>query len=214
MIRHRVEQRTEEWHGLRYGKIGGTGSKGLHVKSSTLLYRLAACRMEPFEHEEVFAGKAAERGVDMEPLALEQAERYIGKKFNDYGWLESEECSLIGYSPDGLTASGTDGIELKCPSASVHFQYCYEDVVPVDYVHQIIHAFAVNKKLKRMYFVSYRPESKVPLFVKAVKRTDDINIGTAARPKIEEVGVVADMKLKLAKELEKQIKLSINQVTF
>lgn len=214
MIRHNVEQRTEEWHELRYGKIGGTGSKGLHVSSDTLLYELASCRLEPFEYEENYPTAAMQRGIDLEPLAFEQASRYIGKKFIEYGWIETEECSIIGYSPDGLTIRGADGLELKCPSAKVHLKYLTEDIIPIEYTHQIAHAFTVNKKLQRMYFASFRPECEIPLFVKMVSRTDEMNMGTAARPKMQVVNDVAIEKLALAQELEKQIVTVINKVKF
>lgn len=214
MIRHKVEQRTEEWYALRYGKIGGTGSKGLHVNSNTLLYELASCQLEPFEYEESYVSSDMQRGIDLEPMAFEQACRYTGKNFKEYGWIESEECGIIGYSPDGLTVRGADGLEIKCPSAKVHTKYLFEDILPLEYTHQVIHAFAVNKQLKRMHFISYRPEAKVPIFCKVVHRLDTINVGTEKRPVYEVVDHVAREKVKLAQKLEKQIQTLIETVTF
>ena len=209
-----MEQRTEEWFAMRYGKIGGTASKSLHIPSATLLYELAACRMEVFEYEESYPTSAMQRGIDLEPMAFEQASRYLGKKFLDFGWIESSDTPLIGYSPDGLTITGKDGLELKCPSAKVHMKYLAEGVIPLDYVHQIVHAFAVNEKLERMHFASFRPECEVQLFVITVCREDEINMGTEKRIKMQVIGEVAKEKVTLATSLDEEIKQLVNTIKF
>lgn len=209
-----VEQRTEEWHRLRYGKIGGTGSKSLHVKGKTQLYELVACRMEEFALEESGTGKAAQDGIDKEPEAFAAAIRYTKLKFKEYGWLESEEIPLLGYSPDGLTKNYKDGLEIKSPTAKVHIKYLDLDQIPPEYTDQIAHAFTVNNKLERMHFMSFRPECLVPLFVKTVTRKDELNFGTEARPKNQTISEMVTLKKELAKELEKEIVQTITKISF
>lgn len=209
-----VEQRTEEWHRLRYGKIGGTGSKSLHVKGKTQLYELVACRMEEFKLEESGTGKAAQDGIDKEPEAFKAACRYAKKKFLEVGWIESEEYPLLGYSPDGITKNLKDGLEIKSPTAKVHVKYQDLDEVPPEYTDQIAHAFTVNDKLERMHFMSFRPESKVPLFMKVVNRKSELNFGTEARPKMDTIDSMVKLKKELTKELETQITETITKISF
>ena len=49
MIKHNeLEQGSQEWHEIKWGKIGGTLSKGLFVKSDTLLIDILSQRLEDF----------------------------------------------------------------------------------------------------------------------------------------------------------------------
>ena len=70
-----VEQGSLDWHLLRHGKIGGTASSGLFVKSDTLFYDLLAEKTERFDTdliEEGFQSDAMMRGTELEPEARKQ----------------------------------------------------------------------------------------------------------------------------------------------
>ena len=69
MIRfNEIEQRSQEWHELKWAKIGGTLSKGLFVKSDTLFIDILSQRMEDFEPTDSYTSDAMERGNELEPF--------------------------------------------------------------------------------------------------------------------------------------------------
>ena len=210
-----VEQGTIEWLECRYGKIGGTLSKGLTVKSDTLMLHLIAEMLEDFEPEDTYVSSDMQRGNDLEPFARIEAEKYIGIKFIQHGWLQSEECELIGISPDGLSECETVAIEIKCPSAKKHIETVINNEIPSDNIDQCIHYFTVNPKLEKLYFISYRPENKIrPLFVKLATRETIVNIGTKAKQVNVSIDDTSKDRLKSAIELQEQIVEKIESLTF
>ncbi len=211
-----VEQGSLEWHLLRHGKIGGTASAGLFVKSDTLFYDLLAEQTEAFDTElieESFQSDAMFRGTLLEPEARKQLELYTGLKFLEAGWIQNE-INILGISPDGITANLTAQCEIKCPQAKKHLKTCIENEIPLDNINQCIHAFAVNNKLESLFFMSYRPESIKPIFVKELKRVDNVNICTKARPIMKSVEDCVAIIHSEARILEAQLKETINNLNF
>src|SRR5690554_3830321 len=156
-----IEQGSNEWFMLRHGKIGGTRSKQLLVNSDTLLIELIAETVEPFDEDsEDFISDEMQRGMDLEPEARLQLEKYSGLKFNEVGWIQSE-IELIGISPDGLTDCETIACEIKCPGAKKHVKTCLDNEIPLDNLGQCVHYFTVNPKLVKLLFMSYRPEFEI-----------------------------------------------------
>ena len=70
MIRYDdIIQQSAEWLEIKYGKIGGSTSKGLRVKTDTLMLKLLACRCEDFELEEDgYQSSDMQRGNELEPV--------------------------------------------------------------------------------------------------------------------------------------------------
>lgn len=209
-----IEQGSLEWHQIRYGKVGGSTSKQLHVKSDTLLNELVSCRLEPFnpDNAEGFQNAAMQRGSELEPEARLALETATGLKFEEFGWLEMDGCQLMGISPDGLTSDMKIGCELKCPSRAVHTRYVREGVLPSDYIDQVVQFFAVNEKLEYVWFASFRPESDIPLFKVRVGKGDEINVGTKSKPVIKTVGLHALDKRIIGFKLQGQIVAEVERV--
>lgn len=209
---YEIEQGTEEWHAIRYGKIGGTLSKGLFVKSDTLLIELLSEKAEEFELEfDPFISNDMQRGNDLEPIARKQLEQYTGIEFIKSGWLQCEENELLGISPDGISKCETISCEIKCPASKKHLSTILSNDIPNDNIHQCLHYFTVNPKLERHFFCSYRPENIFkPLFVKELNRESLINLGTNAKPVIKSVNewveIAKSEALKIYQELEEKIK--------
>ena len=44
-----IEQGSSDWFSIKWGKVGGTASSGLFVKSDTLFYNLLAEQTESFD---------------------------------------------------------------------------------------------------------------------------------------------------------------------
>lgn len=212
MIAHDVQQRSEEWFRLRYGKIGGTASKRLHTKGDDLMLELLACLCEEWEEEDTYASAAMQRGIDLEPFGIAEASAKLGVEFREWGWIESEHCPLLGLSPDGVTEDWTTAIELKCPGAKAHTKYCLEGGVPVEYVHQVCHYFTVIPQLERLWFGSYRWEHITPLYLFEVTPNTMLNFGTEARPLLRPVGEVALQKIELGLVLQARINESFNKI--
>lgn len=214
MIYYDIEQRSEEWHALRVCKIGGSTSSQLHVKSDTLLEQLLAEMCEPYYHEDSYISDAMQRGIDLEPYGVQAASEYTGVKFNQCGWIQSDECELMGISPDAISEDETEIIELKCPSAKVHISYIRGGIVPLDHIDQVVQAFAVHPKLKKVHFASFRPECVKPLFVKTVSREDLVNVGTKAKPVMSTIADYATVKMELAKQLKERLRKEYEAISF
>jgi len=211
-----IEQNSSEWFEIRHGKIGGTRAKELFVKSDTLFYKLLAETIEPFDEdsEDGFQSEAMERGNYLEPQARIEAEKYIGVEFLECGWIQSDN-ELMGISPDGITADFTIQIEVKCPGAIAHLKMCVSDAIPIEYINQCVHAFTVNDKLEKLYFISYRPECTIkPLFVKELTRDSLVNNGTIAKHVMVLISDLVRVSYREAEFLQEQIKETINKLKF
>lgn len=214
MIAHAIPQRSEEWFRLRYGKVGGTASKRLHVKGDDLMLELLACLCEEWETEDTYISSAMQRGIDLEPFGIAAASQKLGLEFREWGWLESEKCTLLGLSPDGVTEDWSTAIELKCPGAKAHTKYILEGGVPFEYVHQVTHYFTVIPQLQRLWFGSYRWEHVTPLYLFEVTRDTELNFGTEAKPVPRQVGEVAAEKIELGRQLQARINENFNKILF
>jgi hypothetical protein len=203
-----IVQGTEEWHKERYAKIGGSTSKGLFVDSETLMDSLLAEHLEEYDSdsEDGYSTADMQRGVELEPMARLKLEEYTGFKFLECGWMQSEVCSLLGISPDGISEDLTMSCEIKCPAKKKHTQTIRSKQIPADNIHQCLHYFTVNPKLETHYFVSFRPESKYPLFVKSITRNSVIDLGTKAKPQEKTVSEWVKIALANATLLEQKIK--------
>lgn len=202
-------QRTEEWYQMKWGKVGGTLSKGLHVKSDTLLIDILSQRLEEYDLEESysnsFSSDAMLRGQDLEPFAREYLSNYTGLQFLESGWLQSEENELLGLSPDGITEDETVSCEIKCFARKKHIEVLLENDIPIDNINQCLQYFVVNPKLERHYYIAFRSES-VKHFIKELTLDSEINLGTKSKPNLKTVREWRDITLSLADELLTQVK--------
>ena len=207
MIVHKeILQRSIEWHELKHAKIGGTLAKGLFVKSDTLMLDILSQMLEDYEAEDNYISADMQRGIDLEPFALEALSKEIFVEFQQVGFLQNTAIPLLGISPDGITEDETIMCEIKCPGAKKHTETILADEIPNDNIHQVLHAFTVNPKLEQMYFVSYRWENKIkPLWYKMLTKDSEINLGTKAKPVIKTVAEWVEIARENAEDLNKQI---------
>jgi hypothetical protein len=208
-----IIQGSEEWHEIRWAKIGGTSSEGLHKKSETLLIKILSERLEEFEPEEGFQNDAMQRGQDLETFAREFLEGYTGLKFIETGWIQSEENELLGMSPDGITEDLKSGCEIKCPSRKEHTNTLIENAIPLKHIAQILQAFIVNPDLESWWFISFRPESPKH-FIECVTLDSEVNMGTKARPQIKTIREWREITIELADKLLKDIQEKEQQLFF
>lgn len=208
-----IAQGTEEWFRIKYGKVGGSTSKGLFTPTDTLLMELLAEATEPFQMEEDnYVSGDMQRGIELETLHRREIEKYTGIAFNVPGWLQSDECAIIGVSPDGISEDLTVSWEGKSPAAKRHISTVYCKDIPADNIHQSLHYFTVNRKLEKHYFSSFRPESNHPLFVKLITRDNLIDLGTKAKPNVKRVDEWVKIALFNALELEANLSIALKQL--
>jgi len=191
MIAHyEIEQHSEEWHQIRYGKVGGTLSKGLFVKSDTLLEDVLSELCEEFDLQENYQSYDMVRGSELEPEARKALNAYLGIELKEVGWLQCEENEYIGISPDGISEDETISAEIKCFAKKKHLSAVRANEIPSDNIHQCLHYFTVNPKLEKHYFCSYRPENIYkPMFVKELTRQSLIDIGLKKKVEVKQYGV-------------------------
>lgn len=207
-----IIQGSLSWYELRYGKIGGSTSKGLFVDSDTLLNELISARLEPFEmDDDSYESPAMQRGNELEPMARRAMSQYVGVEFKECGWIQSD-VGLIGISPDGISECGKVSIEIKCPGRKKHTETLRGGVIPLEHCHQIVHSFTANKSLDRLYFCSYRPESQYGMLVKEIDRSTMINLGTRAKPVVKPVNEWADIARSKAIDMETFIGVELERL--
>lgn len=215
-IHWNLVQGTEEWESVRYGKVGGSLSKGLFVKSDTLFIQLLSEMTENYQPDyDTFETAAMVRGHELEPQARRELSEYTCVEFLEAGYFECEENPLLGISPDGISEDLTIGCELKCLGAKKHTEVMLTKGIHLDYLHQCIHYFTVNPDLLKLYFAAYRPEHKYkPLVVREITLESFVNIGTTSKPVMVTVRIAVEMAKESAKELHKDLIDAIENMKF
>lgn len=234
MVRYdEIKQQSLEWFEIKYRKIGGTLSKGLFVNSDTLFIDLLSQHIEEFEPTDGFSNEHMERGNDLEPFALEYISTYTGINFGVTGWLQSEDCDILGISPDGISDCEKYATEIKCLSRKEHTSILFNNETPKEKIPQIVHYFTVNPKLEKLWFIAYRPESIKP-FIECFtlesavdmgwKKKIEVEVigakGTPIKPKIESVTDYRTIEewskiaISEAKKIEVKIVETINKLNF
>ncbi len=172
MKKHNIDQRTDEWHQLRKGKITGTTLKsilGTPKARQEALYEIVAERLTVGIDDEE---NAMERGNRLEPDAIAIFELETGKEVERTGFCEDDSNPMIANSPDGLIGED-EAIEIKCPGGKNYVKMWLTNEVPDEYFWQVIQYFVVNEKLEKLYFVGYNPDIPVhPMHIIEVKRED------------------------------------------
>ena len=215
IARYDIEQHSEEWHKERYGKVGGTLSKGLFVKSDTLLEEVLSELCEEFDLQENYQSYDMIRGSELEPEGRKSLSEYLGIELKEVGWLQCEENEYLGISPDGITECETISAEIKCPNSKKHLSTIRLNEIPSDNIHQCLHYFTVNPKLEKHYFLSFRPENIYkPMFVKELTRDSLVNLGTKAKPILKTISEWVEIAKLEALELKKQIEIELNKLKF
>jgi putative phage-type endonuclease len=174
---HNVEQRTPEWHQLRKGSIGGTGTKGIFAKNNLPLLDEVIANKHASVIDEVFVNQAMQRGIDLEPIAKANFESYERIKVDEVGMITNEDLKGFHISPDGVIMDNgiiTKAIEIKCPSTKKHVEYIRTGKVPSEYKYQIMHYFAMIDTLKSIYFISFDDRFEpMPLHYIEVDRNEE-----------------------------------------
>lgn len=130
MTIHTIQQRTPEWFDLRLkypltaseAQAIGTGGAGLE----TLVWEKMAERYSK-QLKATYESEDIDRGVELEPLALQIYELSTGKSVKEVGFVTNPSISEVGgVSPDGWLADENGLIEIKCFQDKKHFKMMIE----------------------------------------------------------------------------------------
>ena len=171
MIIHNCDQGSHEWHQIRIGKITGTRLKKMLAKDNlSLLDELIAEEETGLTDDDDFVSEEMQRGIDLEPLAIQEYSNITGHEVDHPCLIQSSEWPILMMSPDGYI--GTNGaVEIKCPKTKNHIKYIRQGKIPNEYKEQIWAYFMVNPELQWLDFVSYDPRlTKKPIWILHITR--------------------------------------------
>ena len=107
--------------------------------------------------EETYQSAAMTRGIELEPEARETYEFITDTQVEQVGLIYKDERKRCACSPDGLIPGG--GLELKCPSVSIHMEYLHKGKMPSTYYQQVMGSLYITG-LEYWDFMSYYPKIK------------------------------------------------------
>ena len=155
------EQGSPEWLASRLGRpsasnfgrlITGSGKPSSSAESyiNEMIAERLTGRSKPF-----YTNEHMERGNELEPEAREAYEFITDTEVVETGFI-LHDSGEFGCSPDGLV--GEDGgLEIKCPSDSVHVSYLRAGKVPAKYYQQVQGCMWITGR-EWWDFMSYHPE--------------------------------------------------------
>lgn len=166
-----LEQRSEEWHKVRAGKLTASSFHTLLGNSETkktLLLKITAERITGKCIEDNYSNEDIERGIELEDDARNN---YQEKTFNlveEVGFAELDE--YVGCSPDGLV--GNEGmIEIKCPRETTFLSQVLSGRIKPEYITQMqFNLYVLNRQW--CDYVMY--SETLGLFIKRVERDEKL----------------------------------------
>jgi putative phage-type endonuclease len=187
-----MEQRTEEWHLARLGKVTasrvgdvlakiktGESASRKNYKMELVVQRLTG------QPQESFTNAAMEWGTATEPQARMAYEAHTGLFVEEKGFIDHPTIEGFGCSPDGVIGETlhskhnsitpmTGLIEIKCPNTATHIETVLENKAPSKYIPQMQCQMAVTGA-KWCDFVSFDPRvpEDLQLLVVRVERDQE-----------------------------------------
>lgn len=187
MIIEDLEQQTPEWLAMRVGMVTASRVADVIAKRKRqpkdgepaeplacrkdYLWEIVVERLTG-RSSETYVSPSMEWGIEQEPSARAAYEMATDCMVEPIGFAIHPANKWFGASPDGLV--GEDGIlEIKCPNSGTHLQYIINQVVPSEYVPQMLAEMACTERLWGD-FVSFDPRmpKKMQLFVQRLRRDD------------------------------------------
>jgi len=179
MIIKRFKQGSDEWIAGRVGRVTMSHAKELLTGGSGVTrhnYLLDVCseRLTGRPVERVSTWDM-ERGILLEPFALEAYELQTEIEIDTIGFAYLDEGEKISASPDGLTGSGGNGgVEIKCPRPKAHMRYLDSATAMKQYMGQVQGNMWIFGA-EYWDFVSFCPEfAACPLHIQRIERDDDM----------------------------------------
>lgn len=170
---HNIEQGTDEWHKLRYGRLTASDFHTFMGSSSTrtnLIWKKAAERLTQVASDSCrFSNVHTDRGHENEPVAREMYEIISTNDVQEVGFVTGHNA--IGCSPDGIV--GDDGlIEIKCKDTHTHLKAVVKNYIDPTHVTQIQFSLYVTGR-KWCDYILYNEHYPQPLHIIHVLRDEE-----------------------------------------
>ena len=145
------DQRTDEWHEARLGRITASRifdvisktSKGTYTaKRDDYAFQLAAERLTGLPTRS-YTNDAMLHGIEVEPMALEFYAEFYGHDITSAPFIIHRNMSFCGASPDGIV-NNEWLVEIKAPQTNTFLRIKHENTPPAQYVAQCQFQMAVT----------------------------------------------------------------------
>lgn len=215
----RIVQGDAEWFALRCGcvtasrvaealsflKRGGSSAEREKYKLELLAETITG---KPAEH---YVSPYMDEGREYEPLARTAYELTRDVEVEQIGYAHHPRINRTGASPDGLV--GEHGlVEIKCPKTTTHLTYLMHEIVPAEYVPQMMWQMACTGRAW-CDFVSY--DGRLPddfgLFIVRLERDDKLiaEMEEGVEQFIGELNAMCEKLLKGKQNLEGALRASV-----
>ena len=163
---HEVDQRSDDWYGLRLGRMTASHAQAIGANGKGLESYIHKVMTEYYSKapQEGFTSDAMQRGIDLEDSAVFMYEVETGRKVEKVGFVSMNE--YVGASPDGFVDD--DGlIEVKCPLDPEMFRMLLGGEIKPEYIAQVQMQMYITGR-KWTDFVCYSPNFDRELIIKRV----------------------------------------------
>lgn len=157
-----IDQRSDEWFEVR---------KYL-VTASNAWRLLSMGKQKALQSRRSAGGVFAERGLELEPEAIEIYEAIKGVNVDRPGFITNDEFPNAGASPDGIVDKTL--IEVKCFAEKKHLSI-NKDNIPFEVIAQVQFSMMVCK-LDNCDLVLYNPDLEPKQALKIIRITKDLDI--------------------------------------
>ena len=201
-----MEQRTDEWHKARLGKVTAsrivdvmaTSKSGVAATRQNYEAQLIAERLSG-QPTPCFNNAAMQWGVDQEPHARTAYSFIVDHDVEEIGFVEHPLIKMSGSSPDGLVGSA-GLIEIKCPNTATHLRFLEDEKIDRRYRFQMNWQMACTGR-EWCDFVSYDPRLPNRFGLKILRIMRDDELIEAIE---HEVGAFLDIIENKIRELDKR----------
>lgn len=160
-IHRDFNQGEDKWLQIRKGKITWTKLKWVlwwPKANATEAYTLLAEKY--IEEEDLNAYEILERGGFLEPIAKQLYEDKTKHTVEEVWFIEAD--NRLWLSPDWIIDNGeglyTWALEIKCPRGKNYIKYYIEEIIPAEYMQQVINYFVVIPELERLDFMIFNSD--------------------------------------------------------
>ena len=175
-----IEQRTNEWHQQRLGRVTASSVYKVMAKTKTgysadrenYQAQLVVERMTG-QPAKSYSNAAMEWGVEQEANARAAYEAQTGNLVEEVGFISHPSIEMCGVSPDGIVGEGL--IEIKCPETATMIDLQLSKKIPDKYMKQMQLQMRCTDK-KWCDFVVYDPRmpERLQLLILHVDRDDKL----------------------------------------